>query len=432
LDLQRQIAGQNREFSQLAEANGRSRAERDSQLEGLRGAIDKVAKKQRHEGGKVSGLQEAMGEVRRQIEGVTIKLSETEEAVERRVGPLEWVALGLAETKDRTSRFESEVTGLRAAITDGSAEVEEVRRQVAGLKAQFSDDCPKVKRDLTSLEQELVKLKEEIKTMRPRPQPYSPPAAWQSVGWAQKSSVSAPLPPSGPLRIKGLIQCLAERCGGRLLELGVVAVTASSNVDSAKNVVDLQSNSCYVSAARPSSWICINFKNTWITPSRYSIVNCGDGGAHLKSWVIEASKGGEDWVVLDRRENCDDMKEANAVGTFSMFRSDRVRLIRLRQIGPVHSGQSFFGLAGFEVYGSLLSPHFEEERLIARQTQECSKNVHDARLVVCSARGNCDEWPAKNAADPGRESVFFSEDKPDQWICYNFGRRLTVGTRRSG
>jgi hypothetical protein len=150
---------------------------------------------------------------------------------------------------------------------------------------------------------------------------------------------SQPLPPSGPPRIKGLIQCLAERCGGRVVELGVVAVTASSNADSAKNVVDLGSDSCYVSTARPSSWICIDFKDMWITPSSYSIVNCRDGSAHLKSWVIEASKGGEDWVVLDRRENCDDMKEASAIGTFSMFRSDRVRLSRLRQIGQAHSGQ---------------------------------------------------------------------------------------------
>jgi hypothetical protein len=37
--LPRQLARQNRELGQLAEANGRARAERDSQLEALRGAI---------------------------------------------------------------------------------------------------------------------------------------------------------------------------------------------------------------------------------------------------------------------------------------------------------------------------------------------------------------------------------------------------------
>jgi hypothetical protein len=204
------------------------------------------------------------------------------------------------------------------------------------------------------------------------------------------AALQQPLPPSGPPRIKGLIQCLTERCGARIPELGVVAVTASSNVDSTKNAVDLESGSCYVSAAGPSSWICIDFKDMWITPSSYSIVNCGDGAGHLKNCVIEGSKDGEDWVVLDRRENCDDMKEGNAVGAFSMFRSDKVRLIRLRKIGLTHSGQSFFGLARFEIYGSLLSRDFEVG-LIARQTQECGKDVHDAGLVICSASGKCDE-----------------------------------------
>jgi septation ring formation regulator EzrA len=84
MDVQRQLAGQNRELCQLAETNGQSRAKRDSQLENLRGAIDKITKKQQHERNKVSGLQEAVGEVRRQIDCVMIKLSETEEAVERR------------------------------------------------------------------------------------------------------------------------------------------------------------------------------------------------------------------------------------------------------------------------------------------------------------------------------------------------------------
>jgi hypothetical protein len=46
--------------------------------------MEKVAKKQQHDGGKMkaSKLQELMGEVLDQIEGVTINLSEAEETVE--------------------------------------------------------------------------------------------------------------------------------------------------------------------------------------------------------------------------------------------------------------------------------------------------------------------------------------------------------------
>jgi myosin heavy subunit len=193
-DLQRQLAGQNREFCQLAEANGRARAERDSQLEGLWGAIDEVATKQRHEREKVSLLQKAMGEVRSQIGGVTVKLSETEKAVER-------AALGLAETKDRISRVESDAAGLRAAITERSEKVEDVRREIAGLKAELSDCCPTVKKDLANLEQKLAKLKEEIRAMKWKREFIAPPAADVTVPPApkaasrgQKSSNSPPSP----------------------------------------------------------------------------------------------------------------------------------------------------------------------------------------------------------------------------------------------
>jgi chromosome segregation ATPase len=130
--LQRRLAGQDRELYHLAEATGRAKVEQDAQLEGLREAIDEVAKKQLHERKKVSGLQEAMGEMRSQI-------SQTDEVVEQRIGPLEQAALELAETKIRTSQVESGVADLRAAMADNSAKVEEVLREVVGLRVQFFD-----------------------------------------------------------------------------------------------------------------------------------------------------------------------------------------------------------------------------------------------------------------------------------------------------
>jgi hypothetical protein len=164
-DLQRQLVGHDRELRLLAEANGRARAEQDSQLEGVRGATDEVTKQQRHDCKRVLMLEEAMGEVRRLLEGVAIKLNGTEEAVEQRVGPLERAARGLAETTDRTCRLESDIGGLRAAVTNGSTKVEEVRREVTGVKAQLSDCCPKIQNDFTNMERELAKLKEEIREL---------------------------------------------------------------------------------------------------------------------------------------------------------------------------------------------------------------------------------------------------------------------------
>jgi cell division protein FtsB len=141
-DLQKQLAWQNQELCQLAEANGRARVERDSQLEDLRGAIDEVAKGQRHEREKVSGLRET--------------------------------------------------------VADGSAKVEEVRREVVALRAPLSECCPKVKKELTNLQQEHAKLKREIKGLRPEPEPLAPPAADLAVPPAETTAAPGRKPSNSP------------------------------------------------------------------------------------------------------------------------------------------------------------------------------------------------------------------------------------------
>jgi chromosome segregation ATPase len=118
-------------------------------------------------------------------------MNQTEEPLERRVGPLEQAALGLAETKERTSRIESDVTSLRVAMADGNAKLEEVRREVAGQKAQLSDCCPKVKKDLTDLQQELATLKEEMRATKAKAEPLAPPTADVTVPAAPPSSALA-------------------------------------------------------------------------------------------------------------------------------------------------------------------------------------------------------------------------------------------------
>jgi hypothetical protein len=124
-DLQRQLAGQNREVCQLAEANGRI-GTRSLRVCGERSTKSRTSSDTRAR--RSRGWRRGW----RQIEGGMIKLSGTEEAVER-------AALGLAETKDQTSRVESDVAGLRAAMVDGGARVEEVRQKNARLKAELSD-----------------------------------------------------------------------------------------------------------------------------------------------------------------------------------------------------------------------------------------------------------------------------------------------------
>jgi hypothetical protein len=41
---------------------------------------------------------------------------------------------------------------------------------------EVSNCCPKVKKDLTNMERELAKLKEEMRATRPKAEPLAPPA----------------------------------------------------------------------------------------------------------------------------------------------------------------------------------------------------------------------------------------------------------------
>jgi hypothetical protein len=156
--------------------------------------VDEVAKQQQHQSGKVKILRlyEWMEEVLGQTEDVNIILSEIAEGVEPWIGLLEWVALELAETKDWTSRVESEVAGLRTAMVDGSAKVKEVHREVVSLKAGNLDCRLEAKKDLPKLEQELAKVKQQIRTMKPKPQPIVPTAADAAIMPALNSRTRCP------------------------------------------------------------------------------------------------------------------------------------------------------------------------------------------------------------------------------------------------
>jgi ABC-type transporter Mla subunit MlaD len=100
-------------------------------------------------------------------------------------------ALGLAKTRDRACRVASDVAGLRAAMADDRRKVEQVLQEASSLQAQLSDCLPKVKKDLTNLEQGLAKLKKEIKAMKLVLKPLARPVAYVAVPPAATAAAPA-------------------------------------------------------------------------------------------------------------------------------------------------------------------------------------------------------------------------------------------------
>jgi hypothetical protein len=154
---------------------------------------------------------------------------------------------------------------------------------------------------------------------------------------------------------------LTSKFGGNVHDRGVVTITAnrvySDNPNYAtKNAADLGTDSYFNSANEPNQSISFDFRNLTIIPTHYSLRthSSGPNDSHLKSWVLEGSTDGNLWIEIDRRENNSDLNSSCALKTFSIARSDPVRVIRLRQIGPNHCNNNQLVCSSFEVFGSMV------------------------------------------------------------------------------
>jgi hypothetical protein len=61
--------------------------------------------------------------------------------------------------------------------------------------------------------------------------------------------------------------------------------------------------------------------------------------------------------------------------------------------------------------------------IIAYLSRESGGNVHDRTIVELTAKTVDGSHPAKCAVDLKSDNYYESEDKPDQWICFNFKDR---------
>ena len=167
---------------------------------------------------------------------------------------------------------------------------------------------------------------------------------------------------------EGIIAHLTRKCGGNVHSEGIVDVTGAGVHDNESYpmyAVDLgEKRSCYLSANKPNSWICYDFKERRVIPKSYSVRSCGWGryGGHLKAWVFEVSNNGTSWTEVDRREDNDALKGGFSQANFNISRvpSESFRFLRLRQTGENHEdgfhyrhGKNILALSALEIFGTL-------------------------------------------------------------------------------
>jgi hypothetical protein len=243
-------------------------------------------------------------------------------------------------------------------------------------------------------------------------------------------------------------------------------VSARSKSNRAKNVTDLSDQNLLVShhtnfwsEDEPGQWLCYDFKSMKVRPTHYEVLGLDNNSSNWRpeSWVVEGSNDGKSWIEFDSREKA-------TLSTFSISRSETVRMIRFRQTGPNNGEKHSLVLSGFEVFGSLFDLEATLKRfpVVPRQpqrvaqnrseqffpftseyfrdiiwhlTEQCGGNPHNRGAIVASAKSDKGSVPVQKAAELTNEAIFFvgrscfwPRDEPDQWLCYDFKEKKVKPT----
>jgi hypothetical protein len=197
----------------------------------------------------------------------------------------------------RTARLDEECGKLRGEIEalkeSTKAEIEKLKSEAA----KVANSVTGLQQDVERVESNSAELDKAFRTWVPKslsvPMKEAEPATEADPLWDWKrpnhgtwvpKSLSFPM--KGAKLLDGIISYLTKKHSGNVQEKGIVRITSKSVSDNPKwvlkNVADLTSNSCFWSKDEPGQWVCWDFGEMRVRPTRYTI-----NGEDLKSWVVE-------------------------------------------------------------------------------------------------------------------------------------------------
>jgi len=114
------------------------------------------------------------------------------------------------------------------------------------------------------------------------------------------------------------------------------------------------------------AWFAIDL-GVWLVPSAYTMRHArGYGRSAVRTWQLEGSRDGVNWVTLSDHVNDERLNEPGSTATWSIECNDLAaggiedqprgyRHVRIQQIGKNASGQThFLSISGFEIYGQVV------------------------------------------------------------------------------
>jgi hypothetical protein len=269
------------------------------------------------------------------------------------------------------------------------------------------------------------------------PAPVSTPSA---SGSPSKSLKEITFPLKEDKSLDGMISYLTREHRGNVHDNEIVTITSKSIWSGAqRNVADLNNEKDFCSKDEPGQWVSWDFHEMRISPTHYTV------RGSLKSWVVESSLEGVNWVEIHRET------DGRGDGSFAVSNSVECRFVRLTQTSKNSYGSNCLAIYAFEIFGTLKSPSsppvcrptavpadrhsnapeedtfpLNEDKsfdgIISYLTEEYNGNVHNKGIVTISASdmNNKLDSTRTNVLDFTSTSHFESTNTPNQWICWDF------------
>jgi hypothetical protein len=156
---------------------------------------------------------------------------------------------------------------------------------------------------------------------------------------------------------QGIITHLRQKHNGDLCDLGIIAVTASSEHIAhwvGRNCIDHNSTKGFCSQSKADQWLQLDFKDSRIRVTHYSILSRREWGKatyHPMSWAVAVSEDGQSWSIVDHVERDDHLNGSGLEHTFAITTPTIGRYFRLRQTGPTADGYHYFTFVNLELFG---------------------------------------------------------------------------------
>jgi hypothetical protein len=163
-------------------------------------------------------------------------------------------------------------------------------------------------------------------------------------------TVSRAHEPASPT--SGIIACLTSLAGGSVHDRGLVQITSLSTLSRdhlPKFAADITNKeTMFVSGRGILNWLCYDFKDRRILPTHYALTP-GPGG--LRSWLVEVSADGVNWVNI-HTVSADDSTRPAAIYTVLIERP--CRCIRIVHRGVPTGGDNVLAVVSWEIFGTLM------------------------------------------------------------------------------